>query len=270
MILVNGIEVEQNHFPDGTLQLKHEINSLSKNIAPINIKWFYENDGELFTIICLAKKYADHKKTLYMPYCPHARMDRVKKDEDTFTLKYFCEVINSLNFDKVYVVDVHSSVASALLNNVSNLSATTQINYVINTLSMKHDDLLLFFPDEGAMKRYSDELNREYAFGIKKRDWSSGKILGLEVMNKELVKDRPVLIIDDICSTGGTFYHSANALKALGAKEVYLYITHAENTMIKGDMYNTEGLIKEIYTTGSIFNIENDELNKVIIVDQYC
>lgn len=267
MILVNGIEVEQSHFPDGTLCLKHEINSLSKHIAPINIKWFYENDGELFTIICLAKKYADHKKTLYMPYCPHARMDRVKKDEDTFTLKYFCEVINSLNFNNVYVVDIHSSVAAALLNNVSNLSPITQINNVIKSLNMKYKDLLLFFPDEGAMKRYSEELGKEYAFGIKKRDWSSGKILGLEVVNKELVKDRPVLIIDDICSAGGTFYHSAKVLKDLDAKEVYLYITHAENTMITSDMYNTEGLIKEIYTTESIFNIENDILNKVRIVD---
>lgn len=265
MILINGIEVEQNRFPDGTLHLKHEINSLSKHLAPINIKWFYENDGELFTIICLAKKYADYKKTLYMPYCPHARMDRVKKDEDTFTLKYFCEVINSLNFDKVYIVDAHSSVATALLNNVDNLPVNTQINYVINKLNK--EDLLLFFPDEGAMKRYSDDLGKEYAFGIKKRDWSSGKILGLEVMNKELVKGRPVLIIDDICSTGGTFYHSAKALKELGATDIYLYITHAENTMIKGDMYNTDELIKEIYTTGSIFNIENDKLNKVKIVD---
>ena len=35
MILVNGIEIEQNHFPDGTLSLKYELNSLSKNIAPI-------------------------------------------------------------------------------------------------------------------------------------------------------------------------------------------------------------------------------------------
>lgn len=265
MILVNGIEIEQNRFPDGTLYLKYELNSLSKNIVPINIKWHYENDGELFTIICLAKKFADHKKTLYMPYCPHARMDRVKKDEDTFTLKYFCEIINDLKFDKVYLVDVHSSVALALLNNVVNLTAYTQINYVINSINKK--DLLLFFPDEGAMKRYSDDLGREYAFGIKKRDWSSGKILNLEIMNKELVNNRPILIIDDICSTGGTFYHSANALKKAGAADIYLYITHAENTMVKGPMYNTEGLIKKIYTTGSIFNVENDKLNKVIIVD---
>lgn len=268
MILVNGIEIEQNHFPDGTLNLKYELNSLSKNIAPINIKWFYENDGELFTIICLAKKFADHKKFLNMPYCPHARMDRIKKDEDTFTLKYFCEIINSLNFDKVYIEDIHSPVALALLENVINLSPITKINYIIN--SLKDKDLLLFFPDEGAMKRYADELNKEYAFGIKKRDWSSGKILGLELMNKDLVENRNVLIIDDICSTGGTFYHSANALKKAGAKNIYLYITHAENTMVKGPMYNTEGLIEKIYTTESIFNIENDELNKVIIIDQYC
>ena len=181
MILVNSIEIEQNHFSDGALHMNFALNSLSRGIAPINIKWYYENDSELFTIICLAKKFADHKKTLYMPYCPHARMDRVKDEEDTFTLKYFCEVINSLKFERVYVVDAHSSVAPALLDNVINLSVETKINYAINNyLGVKKgvDDVVVIFPDEGAMKRYSQYIKVPYTFGIKERDWKTGEITG--------------------------------------------------------------------------------------------
>lgn len=44
-------------------------------------------------------------------------------------------------------------------------------------------------------------------------------------MNEEIVKERNVLIVDDICSRGGTFYHAANALKEAGAKNIYLYVT---------------------------------------------
>ena len=248
MILVNSIEIEQNHFSDGALHMNFALNSLSRGIAPINIKWYYENDGELFTIICLAKKFADHKKTLYMPYCPHARMDRVKDEEDTFTLKYFCEVINSLNFKLIHVRDAHSNVSLALLNNVSE----TPIQYSIKKAIDFSEAEILFFPDEGAMKRYSEKANLPYAFGMKKRDWTTGKILGLDIVNAEIVKDKKVLIVDDICSRGGTFYHSAKALKEAGASNVSLYVSHLEETVLLGDLPNS-GLIDHIYTTKSIF-----------------
>jgi ribose-phosphate pyrophosphokinase len=131
-------------------------------------------------------------------------------------------------------------------------------------------DLVVFFPDEGAMKRYSDMINDiPYAFGIKKRDWATGKILGLDIMNAELVKDKNILIIDDICSRGGTFLHSAKALKAAGANRIFLYVTHAEQTMVEGEMYNNPDLVERIYTTDSIFNIEWDNLDKVTIVDEF-
>jgi ribose-phosphate pyrophosphokinase len=130
-------------------------------------------------------------------------------------------------------------------------------------------DLVAFFPDEGAMKRYSDMANMTYAFGIKNRDWATGKILGLGIMNAELVKDKNVLIIDYICSRGGTFLHSAKALKEAGANRIFLYVTHAEKTMVEGEMYNNLDLVERIYTTDSIFNIEWDDRNKVTIVNKF-
>ena len=68
---------------------------------------------------------------------------------------------------------------------------------------------------------------------------------------KEL--DKNILIVDDICSRGGTFFHAAKALKAAGAKSVSLYVTHLERTVILGEMASTDGLVDHIYTTKSIF-----------------
>jgi ribose-phosphate pyrophosphokinase len=271
MILVNSIEIEQNHFSDGALHMSFALNSLSRGIVPINIKWYYENDSELFTIICLAKKFADHKKTLYMPYCPHARMDRVKNEEDTFTLKYFCEVINSLKFERVYVVDAHSSVALALLDNVINLSVETKINYAINNyLGAKKgaDDVVVIFPDEGAMKRYSQYIKVPYTFGIKDRDWKTGKIIGYSLMDAKIVKDKYVLIVDDICSCGDTIYKAAKLAEEAGAKGVSAYATHIENTLFEAPLYPSD-LITFFYTTQSICDFNKDELAKVINTDLY-
>ena len=263
MIKINDIVVEQNHFPDNTLLAK--FNPYDENLDwedGLVIDWHYENDAELFTLICL-KKHLDHffgdatHINLNMPYVPHARMDRVKDSEDIFTLKYFCDVINSLHFDLVFIKDVHSNVAPALLERVVNLKVTSTIERVKDMCGAQ----VLCYPDEGAMKRYSADVQCPYTFGIKKRNWATGQIERLDLIYGEAVKDKDVLIVDDICSYGGTFYHTAKALKEAGANNIYLYITHCEQSVFDGVMIDS-GLITGIYTTDSIFPA--DKQNDII------
>ena len=254
MIKVGNVEIKQGQFPDGTLLMKFDPNGDEFDTrGNILVEWYYENDAELFSLICvkrhLDRVYSYSDVVLEMPYIPHARMDRVKSDEDVFTLKYFCEVINSLNFKVVHVRDAHSNVSLALLNNVVDEGVR---GYVVAAAKESGAEAL-FFPDEGAMKRYSEHFAVPYAFGMKKRDWETGKILGLDIINAENIKDKNVLIVDDICSRGGTFFYAAKALKAAGAKSVSLYVTHLERTVILGEMASTDGLVDHVYTTKSIF-----------------
>lgn len=262
MIIVNGQEIKQNHFPDNTLLTKIDYINGTNGVM---IQWFYENDSELFTLICV-KDYLDshgYKNIdLFVPYLPHARMDRVKNNSDVFTLKSFCNVINNLKFNSVIVRDVHSNVSLALLDNVIPERPTEFINSALDDCGAQ----VVFFPDEGAMKRYSGDVVKPYAFGIKDRDWETGKIRGLNIFNADIVKDKDVLIVDDICSRGGTFYHSAKALKAAGAKNVYLYVTHLEKTVFEGQLFEDEDLIKKIYTTRSIFPLGSEGF-KIKVLD---
>lgn len=256
MIKINNITIDQKMFPDHSLFVKFDAYSEalpSFENPQIAIEWLYESDVELFTLICIKRHLEIHRPLavfdLFMPYIPHARMDRAKNSEDVFTLKYFCEVINSLNFNSVHVRDAHSNVSLALLDRVYN----DDVAYYINQATALSGANILFFPDEGAMKRYSANSDLPYAFGMKKREWETGKILGLDVINADIVKDKDILIVDDICSRGGTFYHSAKKLKELGAKSISLYVSHLEETVLSGDLAKEEGLIDHIYTTKSIF-----------------
>ena len=95
-------------------------------------------------------------------------------------------------------------------------------------------------------------LGVDYVFCIKHRDWRTGNIERLELTAPEKVKDRNILIVDDICSKGGTFTYTAKALKAVGANEIYLYVTHCEPTIYKGSVL-TDGLIDKVFTTDSIY-----------------
>jgi ribose-phosphate pyrophosphokinase len=266
MIKINGtIIIEPKQFPDGTLLLKFDKAQFDPR-STISYEWNYESDAELFTLICLRKhlaKYPYHQ--LILPYIPNARQDRVKSNEDVFTLKYFCEMINSLNFNEVIVLDAHSNVSLALLDNVVQIDVMDYIDEAIQDIYSHNgganaSPLVTFFPDEGAMKRYADTVGLRYAFGIKRRNWETGKIEGLDIQNKEAVVGKDVLIIDDICSYGGTFYHSAKALKEAGAANIYLYVSHLEESVFKGDLWkaiNEEGLISKIYTANPLFKYED-------------
>ncbi|MBQ4283983.1 MAG: ribose-phosphate pyrophosphokinase [Lachnospira sp.] len=256
MIKYNDKVVELNHFPDGTLLLK-EIADGGKAV----ITWLFESNEEMVALYFLTKHLQSKGVAdieLKMPYIPNARQDRVKKPEDVFTLKYFAGMINELGFSKVTVLDPHSYVSEALIDRVEPQSPKGYVEKVVEKIGAQK--LLLFFPDEGAMKRYSAMIDLPYVFGIKKRDWVTGQIQGLDVSGQtELIEGSTVLIVDDICSKGGTFYHSAKALKELGAGDVYLYISHCENTILEGNLLDGE-LVKRVYTTNSIFTESHENV----------
>ena len=95
-----------------------------------------------------------------------------------------------------------------------------------------------------------------FLYGMKDRDWKTGEIKGLNVIG-EIEKGASVLIIDDICSKGGTFYHSAKKLLELGAGEISLYVSHCENSILDGDLIKS-GFVKKVFTTNSIFTKQHD------------
>lgn len=253
MIHVNGMLIEQHHFGAGELNIK----LFGCGGERVSIIWNYESDEELFTIMCICDYYDGHDIYLTMPYLPSARMDRVKNSEDVFTLRAFARAINSLNFKEVRVLDAHSNVGVALIDRCINESPKWNIQRAINQLGYAKGNLCLFFPDEGAQKRYG-EMFPDYpqAFGIKKRNWETRKIEGYMIVGEENIVGKEVLIIDDICSYGNTFIKAAESLIAAGALGVNLYITHCEESINKGNVF-TCGMIDNVFTTDSL--IRSDE-----------
>ncbi|MDR2854748.1 MAG: hypothetical protein LBV40_01140 [Methanomicrobiales archaeon] len=259
MFKINGEKLEIERFPDETQRL-----NIAVDTPHVTIEWLFEKDEEMtlfFVVKHLREKYAVKTIHLYMPYIPHARMDRVNSQRQVFTLKYFCDFINSLCFAKVIVRDAHSHVSLALLNNVASEPIDAIIKHLTDVLLDAKRDIV-FYPDEGSSKRYAKLISFPYIFGIKTRDWSTGQILTLDMHGEVPKPPFHVLIVDDISSYGGTFLHSAKKLKELGADKIYLYITHCENAILKGELIHS-GLIAKIYTTQSIFT-QNHPLIEVI------
>ncbi|MFG6368010.1 MAG: ribose-phosphate pyrophosphokinase [Lachnospiraceae bacterium] len=273
MIRINNKKIVINHFPDGTLLLKETFENtteLEQRDTEIEIKWNYENNEELLAIYFLTRHLQEagwHRIILNMPYIPNARQDRVKNPEDVFTLKYFAELINSLAFTEIRVLDAHSNVSLALFDRVKQYTPQQYIERVIAEIEQSTGKKpLMFYPDEGAEKRYSSMVALPYCFGLKQRDWSTGEITGLSAAGEiGRIAGSDVLIVDDICSYGGTFIRSAETLTALGAKNLYLFVSHCEDSALKGKLC-TCGYFKRIYTTDSIFRKEENSSITVFAV----
>ena len=255
------------NYPDGTMKIDL---SNADVCSRVDISWHYENELEqmqlYYMVSNLKERFPKAVFTLFMPYLPNARMDRVHADTEVFTLKYFCRFLNSMGFDKVTVLDVHSGVGAALIDRVVNLSPKEYILKAMEMAGFSFEDDCLFFPDEGSMKRYSSMFDaRHVSFGIKKRDWSTGKILGLEVEG-DSPAGKNIFIIDDICAYGGTVYYSAQKLKELGCKDINVFFSHCEDSIAKGKLFEC-GMIKNIYTTDSICTLPDNDILKKISLD---
>lgn len=276
MITINGIEIVRKTFPDGSLCLLDLDNSLLYPNKNYEIVWLYEGDYEIFMLICIvkhlrSKMYNNVSFNLTMPYVVNSRLDRTYSDNEVFTLKYFAEIINDLKFNKVVIVDPHSIVSEALIDNVCVLRPHNIIDGAISKMRSLNEfkrELVIYFPDDGAYKRYKDmpcfkDFNCIY--GKKERDWETGKILGIEIYDKNgskltnEIENCNVLMVDDIISYGGTLAYSADKLKEMGATHISAYATHVENSVLdeeKGTLLKRykDNIIDTVYTTNSIYH----------------
>jgi ribose-phosphate pyrophosphokinase len=252
MILVNGQEVKFETFPNGETRLVAD--SLNDGWIIKRLSFKYENDSDLIKLMLL-KNYLDaiRKNVIefVIYYMPYSRMDR-SENGSPFTLKYIANFINSLNFLNVTVIEPHSDVTTALLNNVK----ARYINFELLPLVMKEigfdkESDFIVFPDTTSNKRYGKVKIPNQLTGIKHRNFETGKIESLELAGEVNNEGFKALLIDDLCSYGGTFLLTAEKLRELGASEIYLLVGHCEDSIFKGSIFQSD-LINKVFTTNTI------------------
>jgi len=253
MILLNKSVVHFYSFPNGEIYFKKE--HIERSIRQVNyIDWIYENNEDLIKLMFLKKYLDDSYRTsnLRIRYLPYSRMDRANENYP-FTLKYICEFINNLNFFGVMIQDPHSDVSPALLNNC------TAYSWVVPTakhIIEEYDIDTVFYPDIGAQKRFDIGGSINKAYGFKNRNFEDGKITKYDVIGN--IRGN-VLIIDDMCSRGGTFIEAVSYMRqtqvynmvksvcspllriSLSEKKplgyVYLLVSYLEDNVYNGDLY---------------------------------
>lgn len=260
MIYFNGENVEIKTFPNGESYILTENFKIKNEENRLKLK--FEGDEDLLHLI-FVKNHLEELGVdceLILPYMPYSRMDRTE-GAMLFTLKYVCRLINRLNFKSVTIYEPHSEVSTALLDRVRVVDMSKIITEsVLKEIQQGEEAVYLVYPDAGAAKRYAKQIHYDKILtATKERDFLTGHIKTLEINGDCAHKQFKAIIVDDLCSMGGTFALTATKLKEMGASDVYLVVTHCENTVFKGELL-TSGLISKIYTTDSILNQGHEKI----------
>ena len=202
------------------------------------------------------KRRGVKKFELLMPYIPYARQDRECVEGESFTLKVFAKILNSAKFNRVVVLDAHSNVAPALINNCTNLPNTPHVLEAFHLIGEK--EVLLVSPDSGANSKVNKLFQSAKVFEKiikcdKVRNPHNGALTGFEVFADDL-EGKPCLIVDDICDGGRTFVGVAEELKKKNAGNLYLFVTHGIFSYGLGEL---DKHFERIFTTNSFKDIDD-------------
>lgn len=254
MLYLNGEPVKTGKFPNMETYVDVRNELLCRQSHRITMK-FEGNDD--FINLMLLKKALDEKGgwpiTLEVPYFPYSTMDHTDGSR-ALSLKYVAQFINSLNFVKVIAWEPHSTVLEALVDRVEVENTTEKV--LANAFYKAGNKTILCFPDNGAAKRYEHlckEGDKVLTFS-KKRDFTTGKILGMQCQDDLSVvdKDTTCIIVDDLCRRGGTFMGCGKILKDAGAGEVILCVTHLEQGAFDG-VLKDDSPVDKVFATRSCF-----------------
>lgn len=214
-------------FPHGETMVSLEGPPQDKESIIDASTWSGDNDTMIILQIAdiLKRNYKNPHIELFLPYLPYGRQDRATTDTTAHSLAIFARMLNSFDFYRIETWDAHSEISAGLIHN---LEVIPNKRYIENVLK-DFDDPLVISPDEGASKKIRQTLKDtdvNYIQGEKTRDPGTGKITDFKVDKLEEVKDRDLLIVDDICSMGGTFLGLKEVLLSGEPNSISLAVTH--------------------------------------------
>jgi len=198
----------------------------------VTLKAHLQNMNDVWAMILVVDAIRRIKPTAdinaMIPYVPFGRQDRVCNEGEALSIVPMAKAINDLKFSEVILLDPHSDVTAALINNSSIIPLQYYLlsNEVFPSLDLT--ETYLVAPDAGAQKKVkalSAALGcKGYFTATKERDLETMEITGTnfdgDVMGKKL------LVVDDICDGGRTFIALAKALRAHDPEELHLWVTH--------------------------------------------
>ena len=254
-------------FSDGELWIKFGENIRGRDvfiIQPTNSP--AENILELVLIIDAAVRASANTVTAVVPYFGYGRQDRKDTPRVPISSRVMVDLMTATGANRIITMDLHSTQIQGFATiPFDHLYSRMVLMDAINNLGLDPKKSTVLAPDVGSARMsqaYAKRLGMYFAL-IDKRRYAPNKAEVIHLIGD--LKDKDVLIIDDMIDTAGTTVNAANAAKDNGAKSVTAVATHA---LLSGPAIERikESAIKKLIVTDTVFIPENKKLDNMEIV----
>lgn len=244
---------EVGKFSDGEIQVNigETVRGCDVYIVQPTCNPTNDNLMELLIMADAFKRASAGRINAVIPYYGYARQDRKVKSRDPITSKLVADLITTSGIQRVVTMDLHAAQIQGYFNIPVDhlLGGPILADYFIQKGFDEDEDVVIVSPDLGSVtrtRRFAERINVPIAIIDKRRPKPNVS----EIMNIiGNVEGKKCIMVDDIIDTGGTLKNAANALKKLGAKEVYAAATHA---VLSGNAPD---------------NLSNSGIDEVVILD---
>jgi ribose-phosphate pyrophosphokinase len=196
---------------------------IQSTCPPVN-----DNLMELLILIDALRRASAGRITAVMPYFGYARQDRKAKARDPISAKLVANLITTAGADRILTMDLHAPQLQGFFDiPVDHLLGVPILAEYFKNKFESFDDVVIVSPDVGSVTRsrkVAERLDVPIAIIDKRRPKANVS----EIMNIiGDVRDKRLILVDDLIDTGGTIVNAVKALVEMGAKEVYACCTHA-------------------------------------------
>ena len=209
-----------------------------------------DNLMELLYMIDAARRASAHRIIAVIPYFGYARQDRKDKPRVPIGAKLVANLLTAAGADRIITMDLHADQIQGFFDvPVDHLFASRL--FLPHLKKRNFENLCMASPDSGGTRRaatYAKYLDADLVIGFKQRP-RPGEIGSLQIIGN--VKDKNVVLVDDIIDTAGTICKAADVIKASGAKSVRAMCVHP---VLSGKAYEniSKSALEEVIVTDSI------------------
>ena len=258
------------HFSDGEFAVSYEESIRGKDVFLVQ-STFPNSDNlmELLLMIDAAKRASARHIIAVIPYFGWARQDRKDKPRVSIGAKLVADMLSAAGIDRLITMDLHADQIQGFFDvPVDHLYASGVILPYLQSLRIK--DLVIASPDVGGAKRagtYAKYLNCRLVLCNKKRA-RANVVESMQIIGD--VKDKNVVIVDDMVDTAGTITKAADIMKAAGAKSVRACASHCVMSGPASDRVQESALEEIVFTDSIPYTKRCDKVKQLSVADMFA
>ena len=222
------VDPQVRRFANGEIFCEIEKNVRGADVFVIQTTSSPVNDNlmELLVMIDALKRASAASITAVVPHYGYSRQDRKASPRTPISAKLVADLITVAGASRVITMDLHAGqIQGFFYIPFDNIYASPVfLSYIKENVDL--ENLTLVSPDAGGVERvrwYAKRLEKDIAM-IDKRRTGPNVAKAMNIVGD--VKDRDVIIVDDMIDTAGTLIEAARTLKEHGARKIYSFATH--------------------------------------------